>query len=56
MCLCSVVFYVLTIIGIFVLRAKKPDAERPYRALVILFFHCSTVARAIMVVLLLYQS
>ena len=27
-----VVFYVLTIIGIFVLRRKKPDAERPYRA------------------------
>src|ERR1700737_1750060 len=25
-------FYVLTIAGIFVLRSKRPDAERPYRA------------------------
>jgi APA family basic amino acid/polyamine antiporter len=27
-----VLFYVLTIIGIFVLRAKRPDIERPYKA------------------------
>ena len=27
-----VIFYVLTILGIFVLRKKKPDMERPYRA------------------------
>ncbi len=27
-----VLFYVLTIIGIFVLRKKMPDAERPYKA------------------------
>lgn len=27
-----VVFYVLTIIGIFILRKKMPDAERPYKA------------------------
>ena len=26
------IFYVLTIIGIFVLRRKRPDAERPYKA------------------------
>lgn len=26
------IFYVLTIAGLFVLRAKRPDAERPYRA------------------------
>ena len=26
------IFYVLTIGGIFVLRRKRPDAERPYRA------------------------
>ena len=25
-------FYILTIIGIFILRKKRPDAERPYRA------------------------
>jgi len=27
-----VMFYVLTIIGIFILRKKRPDAERPYKA------------------------
>jgi APA family basic amino acid/polyamine antiporter len=27
------VFYILTILGLFVLRAKRPDAERPYRAI-----------------------
>jgi basic amino acid/polyamine antiporter, APA family len=26
------IFYVMTILGIFILRIKKPDAERPYRA------------------------
>lgn len=27
-----VIFYVLTIIGIFILRRKRPDLERPYKA------------------------
>jgi APA family basic amino acid/polyamine antiporter len=27
-----VLFYILTIVGIFILRKKRPDAERPYRA------------------------
>jgi APA family basic amino acid/polyamine antiporter len=27
-----VIFYVLTILGIFGLRKKRPDAERPYKA------------------------
>jgi APA family basic amino acid/polyamine antiporter len=27
-----VIFYVLTIVGIFVLRKKRPDIERPYKA------------------------
>ena len=27
-----VIFYVLTILGIFILRRKMPDADRPYRA------------------------
>lgn len=27
-----VIFYVLTIIGIFILRKKRPNAERPYKA------------------------
>lgn len=28
----ELMFYILTIAGIFVLRVKKPDAERPYKA------------------------
>jgi len=28
----SVLFYIITIIGIFILRKKEPDAERPYKA------------------------
>jgi basic amino acid/polyamine antiporter, APA family len=28
----TLLFYILTIAGIFVLRCKQPDAERPYRA------------------------
>ena len=28
----AVLFYVLTIFGIFILRIKRPDAERPYKA------------------------
>jgi APA family basic amino acid/polyamine antiporter len=28
----AVLFYVLTILGIFILRVKRPDVERPYKA------------------------
>jgi APA family basic amino acid/polyamine antiporter len=28
----AVLFYILTILGIFILRRKRPDAERPYKA------------------------
>jgi APA family basic amino acid/polyamine antiporter len=28
----ALIFYALTTIGLFILRSKKPDAERPYRA------------------------
>jgi len=27
------VFYILTIVALFVLRVKRPNAERPYRAI-----------------------
>jgi len=27
-----VIFYVMTILGIFILRKKRPDAERPYKS------------------------
>jgi APA family basic amino acid/polyamine antiporter len=54
----ALLFYVLTIIGIFVLRAKRPDAERPYRAfgypLVPALYILA--AAAVMFVLLLYQT
>jgi APA family basic amino acid/polyamine antiporter len=54
----ALIFYVLTIAGIFVLRAKRPDAERPYRAfgypLVPLIYIASAVA--ILFALLLYRT
>jgi APA family basic amino acid/polyamine antiporter len=28
----SLLFYILTIFGIFILRKKEPDTERPYKA------------------------
>jgi APA family basic amino acid/polyamine antiporter len=51
-------FYVLTIIGIFVLRRKRPDAPRPYRAFGYPFVPLLYIvaATAIMIVLLLYQT
>jgi APA family basic amino acid/polyamine antiporter len=54
----ALLFYLLTIIGIFVLRAKRPEAERPYRAFgypVVPALYVLAAA-AIMVVLLLYQT
>jgi basic amino acid/polyamine antiporter, APA family len=52
------IFYALTIAGIFVLRAKRPDAERPYRAFGYPFLPVMYIvaALAIMFVLLLYQT
>jgi APA family basic amino acid/polyamine antiporter len=51
-------FYVLTIAGIFVLRSKRPDMERPYRAFGYPFVPLLYIvaALAIMLVLLLYQT
>jgi APA family basic amino acid/polyamine antiporter len=52
------IFYVLTIAGLFVLRRKRPDAERPYRAFgypVVPALYIAT-ACAIMAVLLLYKT
>jgi APA family basic amino acid/polyamine antiporter len=54
----ALIFYILTIGGIFVLRAKRPDAERPYRAfgypLVPLIYIAAAVA--ILFALLLYRT
>lgn len=53
----ALIFYILTIAGIFVLRWKRPDAERPYRAfgypvIPILYIIGATV---ILFVLFIYQ-
>jgi basic amino acid/polyamine antiporter, APA family len=54
----ALLFYVLTIVGIFVLRRKRPNAERPYKAfgypLVPLLY--IVAATGIMVVLLFYAT
>ena len=51
------IFYILTIIGLFILRFKRPDAERPYKAfgypiIPIIYILAATV---ISVVLLVYK-
>jgi APA family basic amino acid/polyamine antiporter len=52
------IFYVLTIAGIFVLRAKRPHADRPYRAFGYPFIPLLYIvaALAILFVLLLYKT
>jgi APA family basic amino acid/polyamine antiporter len=54
----DLMFYVLTIGGVFVLRRKRPDAERPFRAwgyplVPILYI---VTALAIMLILILYKT
>jgi APA family basic amino acid/polyamine antiporter len=52
------IFYVLTIIGLFILRRKRPEAERPYKAFgypivpVLYIVAASTIS----IVLLLYKT
>ncbi len=52
------IFYVLTIAALFVLRRKRPDAERPYRAFGYPVVPVLYIAAAIliMVVLILYKT
>ena len=52
------IFYVVTIAGVFVLRRTRPQAERPYRAFgyPVLPALYIVVAGAILVVLLLYKT
>ena len=54
----ALLFYMLTVVGIFVLRAKRPNAERVYRAFgyPLLPGLYVVAATAIMLVLLLYQT
>jgi APA family basic amino acid/polyamine antiporter len=53
-----IIFYILTIIGIFILRKKRPDAERPYKAFgyPVLPALYIIIATAIAVDLLIYKS
>ncbi|MEJ7625023.1 MAG: amino acid permease [Pyrinomonadaceae bacterium] len=54
----ALIFYILTIIAIFVLRSKQPDAERPYKAFgypIIPALYCVGAA-IILVVLFVYQT
>ena len=53
-----IIFYILTIIGIFILRKKRPDAERPYKAFgyPVLPALYIILATAIAVDLLIYKS
>jgi APA family basic amino acid/polyamine antiporter len=54
----ALLFYVLTVAGIFVLRVRRPDAERPYKAFAYpwlpLFY--IVAATGIMGVILLYKT
>jgi APA family basic amino acid/polyamine antiporter len=54
----ALIFYVLTITGVFVLRVKRPDAERPYRAFGYPFLPLLYIALAltILFVLLFYRT
>jgi len=54
----ALIFYILTILGVFVLRAKRPDAERPYKAFGYPVLPALYIigASVILVVLFIYQT
>jgi Amino acid transporters len=54
----ALIFYILTIAGIFVLRVKRPDAERPYKAFGYPIIPALYIigASVILVVLFIYQT
>ena len=54
----ALIFYILTIIGIFILRVKQPDTERPYKAFCYPVIPALYVVGAsiILVVLFVYQT
>src|SRR3977135_2672448 len=54
----ALIFYILTIIGIFALRRKRPDAERPYKAFGYPIVPALYIigASVILVVLFIYQT
>ena len=54
----ALIFYILTIAGIFILRVKRPDAERPYKAFGYPIIPALYIigASVILVVLFIYQT
>src|SRR5690606_39105629 len=54
----SLLFYMITIIGLFVLRKKRPDWERPYKAFGYPFLPALYIllASAICINLLIYKA
>jgi APA family basic amino acid/polyamine antiporter len=54
----ALIFYILTIAGIYVLRVKQPDADRPYKAIGYPVVPALYIigAAVILVVLFAYQS
>jgi APA family basic amino acid/polyamine antiporter len=54
----ALIFYILTIVGLFVLRKKRPDAERPYKAFGYPIIPALYIvgAAVILVVLFMYQT
>jgi APA family basic amino acid/polyamine antiporter len=54
----ALIFYILTIIGLFVLRKKRPDVERPYKAFGYPLVPALYIigASVILIVLFIYQT
>src|SRR4029078_1401317 len=52
----ALVFYALTTIGLFILRARRPDAERPYRAFGYPVLPAVYIALTTLVMLLILMS
>lgn len=54
----ALIFYILTIVGLFVLRRKRPDADRPYKAFGYPIIPALYIVGAgvILVVLFMYQT
>jgi len=50
----ALIFYILTIAGVFVLRRKRPDAERPYRAFGYPVVPTLYIAGALVILVLLF--
>jgi len=56
----ALLFYILTVLGVFVLRRTRPDLERPYRALgypavpILYIVLCAVIALSLLVVKPLY--